>query len=366
MMTSHLQATPPPGGLNDRPSIYDLDFAALAAQLTEWGEAKYRVKQIWEGLYQHLWQRPDEFSSLPKSLRQRLEVAFRFSSLEPSSRLFSSDGETRKTLFTLPDGALIEVVLMRYAERRTLCISTQAGCAMGCVFCATGQMGFRRNLSSGEIVEQVLFYARELRMVGDQVTNVVIMGMGEPFHNYEATMQAIDRLNDPAGFNFGARRFTISTVGLVPAIRRFAGENRQVNLAISLHAADDALRSSLLPVNRKYPLAELIQACQEYVQTTHRRITFEWALIQGVTDTIEQAGKLAKLLQVFRSSGSMLCHVNIIPLNPTRQYSGQATTHAQALLFQAELEKNGIPCTIRIRRGIDIQAGCGQLAAQAS
>ena len=189
---------------------------------------------------------------------------------------------------------------MRYSQRRSLCISTQAGCAMGCVFCATGQMGFRRNLSSGEIVEQVLFYARQLKEMGEQVTNVVIMGMGEPFHNYEATMQAIDRLNDPTGFNFGARRFTISTVGLVPAIRRFASEGRQVNLAISLHAADDELRSSLLPVNRKYPLAELLAACQEYVETTHRRITFEWALIQGVSDTLEQARKLAGLLQMFR------------------------------------------------------------------
>ena len=345
-------------------AIFDLEFKDLEAILAQWGEPKYRARQIWQGLYQNLWNRPEEFSSLPNSLRQKLDQNFRFTILEPALALNSLDGETRKTLFSLPDHRSIEAVLMRYSKRRTLCISTQAGCGMGCVFCATGQMGFQRNLTSGEIVEQVLFYARELKVIGEQVTNVVIMGMGEPFHNYDATMQAIDRLNDPQGFNFGARRFTISTVGLVPAIRRFAREGRQVNLAISLHAADDELRSSLLPINRKYPITELLQACHEYVQATHRRITFEWALIQGVTDTMDQAGKLIRLLQIFRRGNSILCHVNVIRLNPTRQYSGQATTHQQALLFQEELEKNGIPCTVRIRRGIDIQAGCGQLATQ--
>jgi 23S rRNA (adenine2503-C2)-methyltransferase len=268
-------------------------------------------------------------------------------------------------LFHLPGGAAIEAVLMRYANRRTLCISTQAGCAMGCVFCATGQMGLRSNLSSGEIVEQVLYYARQLHGEGDQVTNIVIMGMGEPFHNYDASMAAIDRLNQPQGYHFGARRFTVSTVGLIPAIQRFTSEGRQVNLAISLHAADDALRNSLLPINRKYPLKDLIQACQEYVDTTHRRISFEWALIQDTNDSLEQARKLAQLLQVFRRGAATLCHVNIIPLNPTRAYRGKATTRDQAIPFKDELEKHHIPCTIRIRRGIDIQAGCGQLATQA-
>jgi len=247
---------------------------------------------------------------------------------------------------------------MRYDERRTLCISTQAGCAMGCVFCATGQMGFSRQLTAGEIVEQVLYYARELKESGEAVTNVVVMGMGEPFHNYDNTLAAIDRLNHPEGLNLGARRFTISTVGLVPMIRRFAKEGRQVNLAISLHAADDALRSSLLPVNKKYPLAQLIDACREYVELTNRRITFEWALIRDVNDTPEQARKLASLVR------GLLCHVNVIPLNPTRKYPGQATTRDRAATFCAELEKAGIPATIRIRRGIDIQAGCGQLATE--
>jgi 23S rRNA (adenine2503-C2)-methyltransferase len=231
---------------------------------------------------------------------------------------------------------------------------------MGCTFCATGQMGFRRNLTSGEILEQVVYYARILSNQGEQVTNVVVMGMGEPFHNYEATIGAIDQLNHPDGFNLGTRRFTISTVGLVPGIRRFTVENRQVNLAVSLHAADDELRSSLLPINRKYPLNELISACRDYVTTTRRRITFEWALINGLNDGIDQARKLARLVQ------GMNCHVNVIPLNPTQGYSGKGTTRRRAAAFSQELEARGISCTIRLRRGIDIQAGCGQLAGEHS
>ncbi len=173
---------------------------------------------------------------------------------------------------------------MRYDERQTLCISSQAGCAMGCVFCATGQMGFSRNLSSGEIVEQVLFFARELKTINKKVTNVVVMGMGEPFHNYDAVMKAIKRLNDPQGFNLGRARFTVSTVGLVPGIQRFAAEKSQINLAISLHAANNDLRAELLPIARKYPLDELMEACKSYIDETNRRVTFEWALIQGIND----------------------------------------------------------------------------------
>jgi 23S rRNA (adenine2503-C2)-methyltransferase len=247
---------------------------------------------------------------------------------------------------------------MRYKERNTLCISTQSGCAMGCVFCATGQMGFRRNLSSGEIVEQVVYYARQLAQSRQVVTNIVLMGMGEPFHNYESCMTAIDRMNHPDGLNLGARRFTISTVGLVPMIKRFANEHRQVNLAISLHATDNETRERLLPINRKYPLEDLLKACHEYIEKTHRRITFEWALIQDVNDSAEQARQLGRLLN------GLLCHVNVIPLNPTRGYTGMATTQARAKEFQKELERFGIPCTIRTRRGIDIQAGCGQLAIE--
>jgi len=184
------------------------------------------------------------------------------------------------------------------------------------------------------------------------------MGMGEPFHNYDATIAAIDRLNHPKGYNFGERRFTISTVGLVPLIERFTAEHRQVNLAISLHAAEDELRTKMLPINRKYPLEALLAACRSYTQATRRRITFEWALIRDVNDSEDEARRLARHLK------GMLCHVNIIPLNPTQQYPGQATTRQRALAFQAELQRHSIPCTIRLRRGIDIQAGCGQLASQ--
>jgi 23S rRNA (adenine2503-C2)-methyltransferase len=343
---------------NSKTSIYDLDYIQLREAMLATGQPAYRADQIWDGLYRQLWHTPDEFTNLPLKLRRLIADTYAFTKLAPGITLNSSDLQTRKTLFTLPDENAIETVLMRYARRRTLCISTQAGCAMGCVFCATGQMGFRRNLTSGEIVEQVLYFARLLASEGEQVTHIVLMGMGEPFHNYEATMAAIERLNHPKGFNLGQRRFTISTVGLVPMIQKFAQENRRINLAVSLHAAEDDLRASMLPINRKYPLKMLIQACKDYVAATHRRITFEWALIQGVNDTPDQAQKLVKLLD------GLLCHVNVIPLNPTRGYEGQATTQTRARQFQSMLETAGIPCTIRLRRGIDIQAGCGQLAIQ--
>jgi len=343
--------------------IYDLDQLALAELLGSWGEASYRANQIWQGLYKNYWQIPDEFTNLPKTLREKLDHTFRFEVLKPVHYLDSSDGQTRKTLFKLHDNRLIEAVLMKYdasthkgRERRTLCISSQAGCAMGCVFCATGQMGFKRNLTSGEIVAQVMYYARMLHEQGEHVTNVVLMGMGEPFHNYENVMAAIDRLNDADGYNFGARRFTISTAGLIPKIRQFADEKRQVNLAISLHAVEDDERSAIMPINKKYGLNKLLEACRYYVDQTSRRVTFEWALISGVNDTEEVARKLA-----FRLKG-LLCHVNAIPLNPTTGYEGQATTRQSADKFKETLEQAGIPCTIRMRRGIDIQAGCGQLA----
>ncbi len=360
--------------MNPASLAYDLDLHQLSNLLQSWDEPAYRARQIWQGLYQNLWNSPDEFTSLPKSLRLNLADNLLFIPLSPISQLASSDGQTAKTLFRLRDGHVIEAVLMRYgkrntrhatsrsvpAARNTLCISTQSGCAMGCVFCATGQMGFKRHLSSGEIVAQVMVYARLLNEQNERVTNVVLMGMGEPFHNYENTMAAIDRLNDPGGFNFGARRFTLSTVGLVPSIRRFANEARQVNLAVSLHAADDETRASMMPVNKRYPIADVLDACRYYVSKTGRRITFEWALIHGVNDTPETARKLAALLK------GMLCHVNAIPLNPTTGYSGKAADRRRAQTFKETLEQAGVPCTIRMRRGIDIAAGCGQLAGRSA
>jgi len=360
--------------------IYDLDFSSLENLLKEWNEPAYRAKQIWQGLYQHLYNSPEQFSNIPKSLREKLARQVTFHPFNVKTYLDSSDGFTRKTLFELPDGNLIEAVLMRYGDpadnpqitasapnsknlrgaknRRTLCISTQAGCAMGCVFCATGQMGFKRNLSSGEIIAQVLYYARMLKTENQVVTNIVLMGMGEPFHNYDNTMAAIDRLNDSDGYKFGARRFTISTVGLVPQIKRFADEKRQVNLAISLHAADDIERVKMLPVNKRYKIDDVIAACKYYVEKTGRRVTFEWALINGVNDSPEVAQKLAARLK------GLLCHVNAIPLNPTAGYQGHATSRERAEKFKETLEQAGIPCTIRMRRGIDIAAGCGQLAGE--
>jgi 23S rRNA (adenine2503-C2)-methyltransferase len=352
------------------PFILDCDFSELSEILQTWGEPEYRAGQVWQGLYRSLWSSADQFTNVPKALRQRLSDEFRFTALHPATELVSSDRETRKILFHLSSSAQggdkavsgIEAVLMRYDQRRSLCISTQAGCGMGCVFCATGQMGFMRHLTSGEIVEQVLYFARQLASAGEQLSHVVVMGMGEPFHNYEATMAAIDRLNHPIGFHFGARRFTISTVGLVPSIRRFANERRQVNLAISLHAANDELRSAMLPVNRKYPLADLLEACRNYVETTHRRLTFEWALIHSVNDSPAQAGELVQLLRTHHVIG--MCHVNIIPLNPTQGYVGRGTSRERAAAFQDVLVNAGVPCTIRVRRGLDIQAGCGQLATE--
>lgn len=339
------------------PLAYDLAIDELAALLQSWGQPAYRAAQVWQGLYHEYYGSWGEFSSLPKELRGQLANEIDLAGLLPVGQLASSDHKTKKTVFALKDGLRIETVLMTYTARRTLCISSQVGCAMGCVFCATGQMGFRRHLSSGEIVAQVMHFARDLKTHGEKLTNIVVMGMGEPFHNYDNTMAAIDRLNDATGYNFGARRFTISTVGLVPMIRRFADERRQVNLAISLHAADDRTRVSMLPVDKRYPIEELLEACRYYIEKTGRRISFEWALIDGVNDTPEQARALSA-----RLSG-LLCHVNAIPLNPTKGYLQKASSPDRARVFKEELERHGIACTVRLRRGIDIGAGCGQLVA---
>lgn len=343
----------------ETPHIYDLDRQALVAWMEEEGEPSYRADQVWHWLYHELATSAEQITTLPLPLRQQMATDFRFSALEESLTASSEDGQTTKTLFSLEQGGPpIEAVLMRYDERRTACISTQVGCAMGCVFCATGQMGFHRHLSAGEIIEQVLYFERRLRSVGERLTNVVVMGMGEPLHNYEATMEALDRLHDPDGYNFGARRFTVSTVGLVPLIERFTEERRPYNLAVSLHAATDEARSALLPVNRRYPIDGLLQACRRYVRASGRRITFEWALVHEENDSPAEARRLAELLE------NLHCHVNLIPLNPTEGYRGEPSQRQRAEAFRAILEGDGIPCTIRVRRGLDIQAGCGQLATE--
>lgn len=344
--------------MNGGPLVFDLTMDELVAILHEWGEPAYRARQIFHALYRELLETPSAMTALPLGLRSRLEANLRFEAIQPRAAAESSDGSTRKELFGLDGGESIEAVLMRYPGRLTACISSQAGCGMGCVFCATGQMGFRRNLTSGEIVAQVLFFARQLKVEGQHLTNVVVMGMGEPFQNYEATLRAVDTLGDPEGFNFGARRITISTVGLVPMIHRFAAERRQVNLAVSLHAATDDLRNKIVPINRRYPLAALVEACRDYVEMTGRRVSLEWALISGLNDGVDQAQALVRLTE------GLTCHVNLIPLNPTAGFEGQAPASSRANEFAGVLAKAGIPCTVRSRRGIDIQAGCGQLAVE--
>ncbi|WP_374688689.1 23S rRNA (adenine(2503)-C(2))-methyltransferase RlmN [Promineifilum sp.] len=344
-----------PSPSEHRPTLYDLDLSGLTALLAEWGQPAFRARQVWEWLYRHYAAGFDAMTNLPAALRERLAAETTLTIGDIVLRQDSRDGQTHKVLFRLPDGQFIETVLMRYEKRRTLCISSQAGCAMGCVFCATGQMGFMRHLSAGEIIGQVLYFARELAAEGQHVTNIVVMGMGEPLHNYDNTLAAVDRLTDPAGFNLGARKITISTVGLVPAIRRYADEARQTPLAISLHAATDAERSRLLPVNRRWPIAELMEACRYYSEKTGRRMTFEWALIAGENDTEEQARRLGELLR------GMLAHVNLIPLNPTAGYGGQPSSPERVARFQEVLGEYRVSSTVRVRRGIDIQAGCGQL-----
>ncbi len=307
-------------------------------------------------MYRHRAASWAQMTTLPERLRSRLDRETRLGGLTNVREILSTDGETAKYLFRLPDGQMIESVLMEYSGlRRTACISTQAGCAMGCVFCATGQMGFSRHLSAGEIVEQALHIGRVLDAAGERLSNIVLMGMGEPFHNYDATLTAIRRFIDPSGMNIGQRHVTVSTVGLVPAIKRFADEGLQVRLAVSLHAASDEERSRLLPVNKRYPIADLMDAIREYVDQTRRRVTFEWALIDQHNDTPEQATRLGRLLK------GLMCHVNVIPLNPTGGYSGSPSQPERVRRFVEIVESFGIPASVRVRRGIDISAGCGQL-----
>ncbi len=341
--------------MTDKPILLNLSPVELKELMTPWGEPAYRADQIETWLYQRHVDNVVEMTNLPQALRQRLADETRLNPLTPLVSLDSADGYTRKTLFGLPDGSQIEAVLMGYDQRQTLCISTQAGCAMACPFCATGQMGFRRNLTSGEIVAQVLHFARHLDQEGKRVSNIVFMGMGEPLANYAQTWRAIRRLNDPASFNLGARHMTLSTVGLVPAIRRMSKEPEQVGLAVSLHAPTDELRNTIVPLNRRYPLAMLMHAVRDYIATTHRRVTFEYALMDRLNDSDTQADQMAELLQ------GMLGHVNLIPLNPTPNSPWSGSPDERVYAFRERLEAAGIPTTIRLRRGIDIAAGCGQL-----
>jgi len=331
------------------PAPYDLTRDELARLLE--GEPAYRGRQVWEGLHARA-QRPEEMTELPVAVRASLEAALP-PALREVSRRTADGGQTTKWLWALHDDARVETVLMHYSDRVTVCVSTQAGCAMACQFCATGQAGFLRHLSEGEIVEQVAVAMREARP--RRLSNVVFMGMGEPLANYDRVWAAVVRLNGDMGLS--ARHLTLSTVGMVPGIRRLAAETLPVNLAVSLHAANDTLRDELVPVNRRYPLAVLADACAAYVEASGRRLSIEWALIDGVNDRGSDASELAAFA---RPLGA---HVNLIPLNPTPGYPVVGSPAVRVRRFRDELRALGVNATIRATRGADIDAACGQLAA---
>jgi 23S rRNA (adenine2503-C2)-methyltransferase len=339
-------------------SRYELSRSQLGTLLGD--EPSWRLGQVWDGLYRRVVE-PSEMTELPRRLRCRLAED---PALAPALRLQSESvadrGWTRKWLWALADGNEVETVLMHYGSRSTVCVSTQAGCAMGCGFCATGQAGFRRNLGVGEIVEQVARAMRSCRQLAPprRLSNVVFMGMGEPLANYRHLGGAIERLQGEMGIS--TRHLTISTVGLVPGIRRLAEDRLRVGLAVSLHAANDALRDRLVPVNRRYPLATLMEACGRYRSRTRRRVSFEWALMDELNDSPADAAQLAGLA---RPLGA---HVNLIPLNPTPGWPTKGTPPDRVRAFQGELASRSVNATVRRNRGTDIDAACGQLAGRSS
>jgi len=335
---------------------YDVSRHELGELLAD--EPTYRVDQVWKGLYDE--RTPlDDISTLPKALRARL-VDQLPNALAPITESVSEDSETVKWLWELNGGARIETVLMHYDERSTVCVSTQAGCAMACGFCATGQGGFDRNLTTGEIVEQVVRASRRAleRSEPRRVSNIVFMGMGEPLANYDRTLEAAYRINTDLGIS--ARHLTISTVGIIPGIRRLANESLPVNLAVSLHAANDELRNELAPINKRYPLADLYDACDVYLRAKNRRLSFEWAMIDGVNDRDSDALELAAAARRLRA------HINLIPLNRTPGWPTTGSTPARVVAFRDLLRSLGANVTVRANRGNDIDAACGQLRANQS
>ena len=336
-----------------RPALtrYGAGFEEVAALLAGWGEPAYRARQVWDGLYRRR-ARLEDLTELGRSLRPRLAEALPLA-LTPVDSRSADGGETLKWLWAAGgDGASVETVLMRYSARATVCVSTQAGCAMGCTFCATGQAGFDRHLSAGEVVEQVV---RAQHASTQRVGNVVFMGMGEPLANYEATWAAVARLHDDLGIS--ARHITVSTVGVVPGMRRLARERLPVTLAVSLHAPDDRLRDELVPLNRRYPLDEVLAAARDYLAASGRRLSFEYAMIGGINDAPVQAEALARRLRGF----SPAAHVNLIPLNPTPGFGAPASPRRRVAAFAERLRQGGVAATIRRNRGTEIDAACGQL-----
>ena len=339
--------------------LYDLTLPELEARLGKKRLPTYRARQIWGWLYRQFAPDYAAMTTLPVELRADLSAELPISTMETVQIRSADDGETLKTLYRTGDGELVETVLMLYPDRATVCVSCQVGCAVGCAFCATGLGGLTRNLSAGEMVAQVVGAARQARERGRSLTNLVMMGMGEPLHNYAETMKMVAILHDPAGMNLGARRITISTSGVVPRIDALAGEPWPVNLAVSLHAPTDALRDQLVPINRRYPVTELMAACSRYIERTGRRVSFEYALMRGINDADATARELAVLLR------GELCHVNIIPLNPVDVLPYERPDAVGIERFAGILREAGIPTTVRYSRGLEIDAACGQLRAKA-
>lgn len=333
-----------------RINLLDLTLDELEDRAAAWGQPRYRARQIFSWLYRRDAREIQAMTDLPRSFRAALEERASIVSLPVLTRQVSRDG-TEKYLLGVGGREAVEMVVIPEGARRTLCLSTQVGCGMGCTFCATGLMGLKRNLRTGEIVEQV----RTAQRHHGRLTNLVLMGMGEPLANYPAVLKALRILTHPLGLGFSPRRITVSTVGLVPQIRRLAREGMPLGLAVSLHAPNDALRNELIPVNARWPIAELLAACREYVEITGRRITFEYTLLAGVNDDPGLARQLAALLR------GLVCHVNVIPVNPVAETGFQRPSRDAVARFVRELRERGIPCSVRKERGTDIDAACGQL-----
>jgi 23S rRNA (adenine2503-C2)-methyltransferase len=341
-----------------QPSLYGYKLDELTSFLAVRGEPKYRAKQLFEWIYKRRITDFDALTNVSKSLRDALQEAFTLVSLQEVTRQVSSLDGTTKFLFALHDGATIETVIMPHDYGNSVCVSTQVGCKMGCKFCASTLGGLARNLTTGEIVEQVVHCQRLLDAKGERVSSVVLMGSGEPLDNYEAVTAFIDIITDPDGLQIGQRHITLSTVGIVPGIYRLADERRGITLAVSLHASDDEMRTRMMPVNKAYDIASLLEACHYYYNQTGRRITFEYALIKDHNDDKTAARKLADLIV------SLPCHVNVIPINYVQERGLERTANVQIQAFMRELQRLGVNATARREMGGDISAACGQLRAE--